>query len=294
MYLYGLGAITLAAVIFGIAGAVAKVLFQSDISPIDLTAIRTILACIVFFLFLAFSNRKAFRVKKDDFLLLVGVAVAFTLVNITFYLAIQLTTVAAAITLEYTAPFFIMVIGLITAKRSFSLFDSCVVTTSIIGCLLLTGSGEALFSMDYGVMYGLACGLAFAIYNLLGNECQKRRISTNSITFYSFLFSSVFWLFALPFLTVDKVNYTDDNLLQIAFIAVVATVLPYWLLMFGLKHIEALPATIIGMLDPLVAGIAAYLLIDEILTTMNWVGIVIILVAIIASTMNSRQEGKHT
>lgn len=289
MYSYSLFAIILAAIIFGIAGAMAKVLFQANIPPIELTAIRTITACIIFLLFALISNRKAFFIKKANLLLLIGVSIAFTMVNITFYLAISLTTVAAAITLEYTAPFFILIIELITFNRKLSLLDIIIVSISVIGCLLLTGSGEDLILINHGVLYGLACGLSFAIYNMLGSCCQKRNIKTSSITLYSFLFSSLFWFIALPFLNLSEITYTNTSVMQILFIAVFATILPYWLLMFGLKNVGALPSTIIGMLDPLVAGIAAYFIINEVLTPLNLLGITIIILVIIASTIRDKR-----
>ena len=40
----GMIAISMAAFLFGAAGALAKILFKADISPIDLTAIRSIVA----------------------------------------------------------------------------------------------------------------------------------------------------------------------------------------------------------------------------------------------------------
>jgi len=41
-------AILTAATLFGIAGALAKALFHADISPLALTAIRTLLSCALF------------------------------------------------------------------------------------------------------------------------------------------------------------------------------------------------------------------------------------------------------
>ena len=47
-YSFGILAILIAAVLFGVAGALAKVLFHAEISPIDLTAVRSLVACAVF------------------------------------------------------------------------------------------------------------------------------------------------------------------------------------------------------------------------------------------------------
>ena len=53
----GVSAIALAAILFGAAGAFAKLLFTIQVSPVDLTAIRTIIALIAFAMFLAVTSR---------------------------------------------------------------------------------------------------------------------------------------------------------------------------------------------------------------------------------------------
>ena len=102
----GIIAITVAAILFGTAGAFAKLLFTVQVSPVDLTAIRTIVALVVFGLFLGATSRPSLYLERAHLPLLLASGVTFTAVNITFYMAISKISVAAAITLEYTAPFF--------------------------------------------------------------------------------------------------------------------------------------------------------------------------------------------
>lgn len=292
-YLYGVIAISIAAVLFGIAGALAKVLFHAEISPLDLTAVRSLVACSVFVLAILAAQPRAFRVAPSTIPLLIVTGLAFTAVNITFYLSISMISVAAAITLEYTAPFFVMVIGVIFGSRQIDRRDAGIVALSIAGCFLLTGGETEIFSANSGVLMGLACGLSFAVFNMLGNACKRRGLAASTVTLYAFLVSTVVWLFFLPALTVHKIVFGKEIVLYIGFIAVVATIIPYWLLMYGLRHVDALPATIIGMFDPLVAGVAAFLLLGERLTPVNMVGIVIIVIAVCLITMKERNSKKE-
>jgi drug/metabolite transporter (DMT)-like permease len=116
----GLIAISMAAFLFGAAGALAKILFRADISPIDLTAIRAIVACALFALFLMITSRQALRLTRDAMPLLLASSIAFTAVNISFYLAISKINVAAAITIEYTAPLFVLILSVLLHKRRLS------------------------------------------------------------------------------------------------------------------------------------------------------------------------------
>jgi threonine/homoserine efflux transporter RhtA len=53
--------------------------------------------------------RHAFLFPRSNLSLLIISGIIFSAVNVTFYMAISLTSVAAAITLEYTAPLFILI-----------------------------------------------------------------------------------------------------------------------------------------------------------------------------------------
>jgi drug/metabolite transporter, DME family len=116
-YSFGILAILIAAVLFGVAGALAKVLFHAEISPIDLTAVRSLVACAVFSLAMLATQPRTFRTAPSAIPLLIATGLAFTAVNITFYLSISMINVAAAITLEYTAPFFVLAIGIVFNSR---------------------------------------------------------------------------------------------------------------------------------------------------------------------------------
>ena len=286
----GLIAISMAAFLFGAAGALAKILFRADISPIDLTAIRAIVACALFALFLMITSRQALRLTRDAMPLLLASGIAFTAVNISFYLAISKINVAAAITLEYTAPLFVLILSVLLHKRRLSWRDVSTVGVAIIGCFLLTGTSTSLFSLSSGVLWGLFCGFSFGVANMIGNACSARGITPACVTFYSFLVSALIWMPALPFLSVWQIQTDLETLSLIGFITVVATIIPYWLLMYGLRHVDALPATIVGMLDPVAAGLLAFILIGETLTGGHITGIALILLAILFLTRSQGQE----
>ncbi len=286
----GLIAISMAAFLFGAAGALAKILFRADISPIDLTAIRAIVACALFALFLMITSRQALRLTRDAMPLLLASGIAFTAVNISFYLAISKINVAAAITLEYTAPLFVLILSVLLHKRRLSWRDVSTVGVAIIGCFLLTGTSTSVFSPSSGVLWGLFCGFSFGVANMIGNACSARGITPACVTFYSFLVSALIWMPALPFLSVWQIQTDLETLSLIGFITVVATIIPYWLLMYGLRHVDALPATIVGMLDPVAAGLLAFILIGETLTGGHITGIALILLAISFLTRSQGQE----
>ena len=286
----GMIAISMAAFLFGAAGALAKILFRAEISPIDLTAIRAIVTNSLIALFLMITSRQALRLTRDAMPLLLASGIAFTAVNISFYLAISKINVGAAITLEYTAPLFVLILSVLLHKRRLSWRDVSTVGVAIIGCFLLNGTSTSVFSLSSGVLWGLFCGFSFGVANMIGNACSGRGITPTFVTFYSFLVSALIWMPTLPFLSMWQIQTDLATLSLIGFITVVATIIPYWLLMYGLRHVDALPATIVGMLDPVAAGLLAFILIGETLTGGHITGIALILLAISFLTRSQGQE----
>ena len=156
----GILSIALAAILFGAAGAFAKLLFTIQGSTVDLTAIRTIFALITFAMFLAVTSRSSIAFKRAHLPLLIASGVTFTAVNITFYMAIKKISVAAAITLEYTAPFFVLLISVASGMSRLRAHDLLLVLQAIFGCLLLTGKGTELFMVFEGVLWAWPAGSA--------------------------------------------------------------------------------------------------------------------------------------
>ncbi|CAO3409994.1 Permease of the drug/metabolite transporter (DMT) superfamily [Azospirillum largimobile] len=288
----GMAAIFVAAILFGAAGAAAKVLFVSDMSPLDLTAIRSFVACAVLGPIMLLLPGRPFHVPPAARPMTVAAGVMFVVVNATFYLAIDMMNVAAAITLEYTSPFFVLVLGALLGTRRIGLRDCAIVALSLVGCFLLTGGGGEWVRLSAGLAVGLACGFAFAVFNMIGNACKSRGIGATALTFWNFAISSLIWAAALPFLGLHRLEPTAEMVAYIVFIAVVATILPYWLLLFGLRHVDALPATVIGLLDPLAAGLMAYVLLGETLTPANMAGIALVSVSVILVTLSERKASR--
>jgi drug/metabolite transporter (DMT)-like permease len=283
--------IIVASILFGVAGAVAKMLFHADITPLDLTILR---AFVAFGVLAALGGLGIFslRVTRKDIPYLLGLGLLLSAVNYTFYLSISLTSVAVAIMLEYTAPVFVLVFGIAAGTSRLDKATSIVLALSISGCFLLAGGYDAEFFHEnfWGVMAGLLCGASFALYNIWGNRGHERKLSSWTMTFYSFGVSAVFWGFFTPAMTVGTASFNPETIGYLIFIGVFATVLPYWLYIFGLKTVPAFQATVIGMLDPIAAAIAAFILVGEALQAAQIAGIGLILAAILYLKKRDEKE----
>lgn len=277
-YLMGLFLVALAATLFGVAGAVAKILFISKLSPVQLTAIRAFVAALVMFSLIVVVDRKSLMVTKKQFFFLFLLAIVWACVTVTFYLSVSKIDVAVALTLEYTAPIFVIVFGLFAGTHRFSFHVIWIIIISVVGCILLTEAYDSISLQTdlLGIIYGLLSGIAFAIYTLLGNKGHVLGIRSVTMTVYALGISAGLWLLAIPWLELSSISLDGPTIGYILFIAIGATVIPFWIYMAGLKHIDAFPATIVGMLDPISAGLAAYLLLGEVLSGWQMAGMLLV------------------
>ncbi|AEH11145.1 MULTISPECIES: EamA family transporter [Protofrankia] len=282
--------ISAASALFGLAGAVAKVLFNDNMSAVSLTALRSFCAAVALVPVIVFARARILPVNRAQLGHLGIMTILLIMVNLTFYIAISRTDVAVAIMLEYTAPVFVILIGLGQGTHLLNRASVTVLGMSVLGCYLLTGAYDAdIFRANrLGLAAGLLCGLAFALYNMAGNRARRLDLETTTLTFHTFVMSAVGWLVLVPVLPLDRIDYRPSTVAYILFIGVFATVVPYWLLLRGLRQVDAFPATVIGMLDPVVAGLAAYLLVDERLALPQLAGIALLLVALVHMHCNER------
>lgn len=293
--LIGYACIVGSALLFGIAGTVAKMLFVTAMPPLVMVALRAFvsagaLAAIMLVL------GKPIRVRGRDGWFLVELGVLLTLVNVTFFYAIALTNVAIALMLEYTAPLLIVFAGVLLGTHRLNRPVLLILAGNLAGCFLLVGGYDpALWTGNAaGVVAGLLCAVSFAAYNVRCARGHTRGLNSWTMTFWPFFLSALFWLPATPWIDYAAVEPTWEVAGFTLFVAIFGTVVPYWLYLEGLRTIDPFPATVIGMLDPVFAGLTAYALLGESFDPPQLAGMALIGAVIVYLKRNEAAVGGRT
>jgi drug/metabolite transporter (DMT)-like permease len=84
-------------------------------------------------------------------------------------------------------------------------------------------------------------------------------------------------------------NYTLPGWVLILWIIVMGTILPYVLVLSGLKHLSASTSSVIGMLEPVVAGGFAWWWLSEVLAPIQLIGGAVVISGIILADRVRRQ-----
>lgn len=277
----GLLAAAGAASLWAIAGVFGKILLTGSLSPAQLVFYRSALGSALILIVLFFSNKALLKVARGDlpFLAALGI-LGLALTQFTYYGAIQAMSVGFAILLEYLAPLWILLFERFWLKRPVTSTKVFALLLALLGCLLVSvqGSGSKATVSLRGVGLGLASGVCFATYGLMS---QKAVESYREVTvlFYSLLFTTLFWGVAAQNLGSTIAKLDGIELGMVLYVAVLGTVVPFFLFILALKHLAASQVGIISTLEPVVASGIAWIQLGESLSPVQILGGLLVLAA---------------
>ncbi|MDB4895614.1 MAG: protein of unknown function transrane [Firmicutes bacterium] len=292
-------AVTVAAVLWGIAGATAKYLFASrEVPPFLLVQVRMGLSFLVLALVLGAVAPRLLRLERSDlgFFALWGV-LGMALVQFTYLFTISKTNVATAIFLQYLAPIVTAVYAWrFERQRLGGLLITCLTLAMGGSVLLIFGGTARLLVSPLGLASGLASAGFMSFYTIYGAK-RISRLSPWTLLCYGLGFGFAFWLLVDAGLAVAGRPVAGLHLLTsgamwafFGFIAILATIVPFGLYLTGLRSISPTQATITGMLEPVVGGIVAFLALGESLGWGQVAGGGLIVVAVILLQIGQKRS----
>ncbi|MEG3765991.1 DMT family transporter [Alteromonas sp. 14N.309.X.WAT.G.H12] len=270
-------AIVVASILWGTTGTAAS--FAPDVSPLAIGAIAMggggLLMCLRVLKGLL-QHRGALWMQGRA--LLLGAA-CVAIYPLAFYSSMAMAGVAIGTIVSIaSAPCFAMILDMwlnrkpLTARWVLSL----VCGVAGIACLTLTKSPEhsetVMKTREWGIGLGLLAGLTYAGYSWI----TKHLITGGVVS--GVAMAAQFGLAAcvlLPSLLFTGANVTDSitNMSVAIYMAVVPMFLGYLLFGYGLRKIDASTATLITLLEPVVATLLAVYLLTERFTLTGWIGI---------------------
>ena len=254
---HGLLAIHAAVLLFGLAGLFGKFL---SLSPSVIVSGRTFFASIALGLTLV-CLKQSLRIRsKNDlgiFILLGGI---LSIHWITFFHAIQISTVAVGLISYSTFPVFVTFMEPIFFQERLRVFDILTAMLVFCGLILVIPSFDFDNHIFRGALWGTVSGLTFAFLSIL-NRKYVRLYSPLVVTFYQNLFAT---LILLPFLLKESRSIGSKELVFLALLGVFCTALSHGLFIKGLRYVRAQLASVTAGLESVYGVLFAFLLLGEI------------------------------
>jgi DME family drug/metabolite transporter len=275
--LWGVLAIALAAALWAAAASVARSLFDDGVEPLELVQARAY----VTFLGLAVipaAWRRPGRGASIAGVVALGAAIA--LVNVSYYVAIDHLDVAVAIVLQYTAPVGVVAWTAITTAKRPSGNVVLTLVGAILGVVLVSGILEGVEELSgLGIAMGLCAAIMFATYTIL-SERVGGAYGVLGALLRGFAVTSAAWvLYQLP-RGFPSALIEDGHLGRVLFVGVGGTLAPFLLYLWGVQRVRAERAAIVATLEPVLAGLFAWLWLGQVLSLVQMIGGAIVIASV--------------
>lgn len=289
--LKGMLAIVVASFLWGTTGTAAQ--FAPEISPLAIGAFAMGIGGVL----LCLSARKSLvedaRVLLAKPLTFLFGSTCVAIYPLAFYSAMRLSGVAIGTVVSIaSAPLFAALLEYFLSKRPVSLkwFISFIFGALGIG-LLAMGKAEGALELSasksnqvFGVILGLIAGLTYAGYSWAAKQHIDTGANSKSAMAGLFGCAAIVLLPSLWFTgqnLFDTVIHTSVSL----YMAVVPMFFGYLLFGYGLRTTEASKATLITLIEPLVATLFAIFLIGEVFKPVGWIGMTLVCLCLLIQSI---------
>lgn len=275
------GAATVGKAVFN--GALARLVSgPAGIDPLILAQSRTSFSLLLLAPFLLWlRGRDGVRVSRSELLqcCVVGVlGVAGS--NFFYYFAIEKSTVATAIVVQYTAPVWVFLYMVLTRRDRAVPLRVVAVLLAVAGsaAVVVFAPGARLSSATLGIVAALGAAFSYSIYNV-GAAGVVKRMGSLAVMLYALLSASVFWLIVNPPWKIAAQHYTRSQWVFLLLFAMGSMLLPYTLYFTGLKYLDPTRAIVTSCLEPVFAIVFAAMFVGEAVAPLQVFGMALVLSA---------------
>ena len=298
----GVLAVVTAAVLFAVNGTVAKLAMQSGITPTRLVELRTLGSALVLVPVALALVGRGMRLQRREVLVMAALGVVgMAAVQWLYLVAISRLPVGLALLIEYTAPLLIALWARFVLHEHVRPRAWWGLAAALVGLTLVAQVRRGVELDAVGLAAAGAAAVALATYYLLGERLVARRdaLSTQA---WSLAFAALFWVVLQPLWTFDPAvlgrvaelpgaldGMSAPTWVLVAYVVVLGTVVPYTLVLAGIETIGAARAGLLGMIEPVAAAVAAWLVLGESMTAVQVTGGLIVLGGVaLAETARTR------
>jgi DME family drug/metabolite transporter len=278
-----------AALLWGTIGVATQGIYNSDNTTSLFINLGRNMIATPLLLWVAWHQvgRRLFHIEKRDTFLMFLQGTLLALSHAAYFASIRLAGVSIATLITICiAPVIVSLLSVALKLEQMNRRLLLALVLAISGTVLLVGFGNpAGESKDLLAGSLFAVGAAFAYGStLVTGRFLAARYSALQINAISFSFGTIVLLVINLFTSFTPIQSTAGWLLLV-YLGLIPTALAYWLFQMGLRSVSATAASILGILDPLVAAFLAWLLFGESLAATGVIGALLLIVSIFLLSM---------
>ncbi len=284
--------VVVASILWGTTGTASA--FIPDVSPLGIGAFAMGVGGILLVLNAKkhLVSDKAKLLSQPKVLLIGSLCVA--IYPLTFYSSMRLAGVAIGTVISIaSAPFFTVMMERLISNKHITRRWKISFASGAIGVILLTlgkthylDVNVASSNQVLGVLLGLVAGLTYATYSWSARQMIENGVNSKSAMASMFGLSAILLLPSLIF-TGDNLFLDIKHISVALYMAIAPMFLGYLLFGQALKVIEASRATLITLLEPIVATILAIIIIGEDFSSIGWLGMGLMVICLLLQVIKT-------
>ncbi|MDG2493785.1 MAG: DMT family transporter [Luminiphilus sp.] len=284
----GAALVVLGAILLAAKGLFAKALYAQGMTYHDVAAVRSVLAIPGFILVAAISAQR-FKGKpspKPTPLHLIAAAAAglwcYYFGALANFYALTLIQANVERALLFSYPAMVVLFSAITTRAIPSRSTMVALATTSLGVLLVTGAADAQLSSDQwqGIFWVLFCSVTIACY-FMANGALTQNMSSATFTLTAMTAAgTAFFVHHGLIMGWLKVELPGISLWIMLGLVVFATVLPLFCVAEGIRRIGASRGALLSTVGPPATAFMAYLIYDERLTALQFLGTVLVVLSV--------------
>lgn len=276
---YLLGAV--AAASYGMNPLFALPLYKAGMNPDSVLFYRYLFAIPLLGIMLKARGRN-FRIERRQVFPLIVMGLLVAISSFTLFESYNYMDVGIASTLLFVYPIMVTLIMAVVYKEklTWQLALCMVLALSGIGLLYKGGDGATLSLV--GTAFVFASSLSYALYIVGVNQGSLKEVATLKVTFYVLLFGLS--LFVVRLCYSGEWNAPDASQWylwgNLLGLAVFPTAISFLCTTSAIQYIGSTPTAILGALEPVTAVIIGVMVFGETITLRVFCGLVLIIVAV--------------
>ena len=279
--------------------------YLGKIEPLVLAQSRTTIALLVLAPILFLRNRSALRLRGRHLtqFFVLGIA-GLAASNYFYYLAIERTSVATAIVLQYVAPVWVLLYMLARKLQHPTAQRILGVVLAVAGCAFAVGEISTRSTFPWlglsgvrfstvGVLAAQGAAISFAFYNVYAQHLLQA-YQRWTVLVYALFGAAAFWIVINPPWNIAAHHYSGGQWAFMAVFSMTSMLVPFSFYFTGLQHLDPTRAIVTSCLEPVFAILLTAVLLGELVSPTQGLGMVIVLSATVLVQRPDRAHHEPT
>lgn len=252
----GLIAVHSAVLVFGLTALFSKII---SLTALEITLLRSIFAALIIFLIFSWQKNSLRLLNRKDYSIVIILGVLLALHWVTYFHAMQVSTIAVGVIALYTFPVITVFLEPLFHGEQPHIKDIVSAIVVLFGIYLLVPEFSLSNETTQGILWGVLSALLFSLRNIVQGHYFKGYTAKHSL-FYQTL---VTFVVLLPFSFESIPQVTQLQWGQLLVLGIFFTALPHTLFAFSLLNLKAKTVSLIACVQVVYATLFATLILNE-------------------------------